>query len=347
LFAITSEDYVSFLFKGMFPTDGEASDIFFLNGYLYVADGSGGLKIIDPGLPEYDTDLTRDTAGPVNPVLKGSCPITGGNANGVFVKDDYAYVAAGTGGLKVIDVSDPALPAVVGEIAGADVSDARKVLVKADYAFVSDGWNGLKVVDISDKSLPVLAGQFYIGDSDDVDDVPGCVQDVSVVGALAYVAAGNEGFYVLLVSDPSDPTWMANYSAVPYDQVKGIYAARSDASEGVDLIWVANGSAPDDNMGFFINPSSVPPQRSVAYRTSGDVKDVSVVGNYAYLADGAGGFQALTVDAGEADDGTGPGGWDDDVVPVDTRRGKQSGCFVGTVLSDLSGRLSRLISAVF
>jgi hypothetical protein len=331
-FAILSEDYVSFLFKGMFPTDGEASDVYLANGYLYVADGSAGLKIIDPGLP-------AATAGPVNPSLKGSCGITG-TANGVFVLDGYAYVAAGDGGLKVVDISDPALPIQVGELAGTAVSDARKVMVKADYAFVADGWNGLKIVDISNKTQPFLTGSYWVDDTDDLDDIPGCVTDVDVVGVLAYIATNNEGFYVMDVSDTYNPKYLADYSANPYEQVKGLFAARSDQSEGVDLVWVANGTAPDDNMGFFLNPSTVPPQRSTAYHTSGDVKDVFVVGEYAYLADSAGGFQVLAVTEGDADDGT----WDDDVVPVDTHRSKSGGCFIRMVWSGLSDGLSRLTS---
>lgn len=339
-FAIVSEDYVSFLLKGMFPTDGEASDIAFSGGYLYVADGSGGLKIIDPGLPAADAEGNRDTAGPVNPVLKGSCSLTG-NANGVFVDENgYAYVAAGIGGLKVINVSDPALPILEGELAGADVSDARKVIVKADYAFIADGDNGLKIIDISNKSAPFLTGTYYIADSDDIDDIAGCAMDVSVVGTLAYVAAYNEGFHVFIVSDPYNPEYLADYSANPYRQIQGIYAARSDESESVDLIWVANGTEPDDNMGFFVKPSTVPPQRSAAYHTSGDVKDVFVVGDFVYLADSAGGFQTLTVYTGEDEDSD----WDDDVVPVDTHRNKNNSCFVGASLSAFADDILRLIS---
>lgn len=339
-FAVVSEDYVSFLLKGRFPTDGEANDVYYFDGYLYVADGSGGLKIINPDLPD-------DTTGLINPTLTAGLAIGDGNANGVFVSMEedfgriYAYLAAGTGGLKIFDVSDPAAPALVGELAGTDVSDARQVIVKADFAFVADGWNGLKVVDVTQRDNPVLTGTYLVPDGDDLDDIPGCVQDVNVVGTLAYLAAGNEGLYVVSVADTSNPTWSANYSALPYFQVKGLYAARSDESEGVDLIWLANGTAPDDNMGFFVAPSTVPPQRSGAYHTSGDVKDVFVVGNYAYLSDSSGGFQALAVYEDTSGD-DGDNDWDDSVVPVDTSRSKNSGCFIDAVFSGMAKGLKRL-----
>ncbi len=344
-FAVVSEDYVTYLLKGMLPTDGEANDIYSFGDYLYVADGSGGLKIIDPGLSVVDEEGNRDTSGPVNPFLKGSCGFTG-TANGVFVKDDddnhtYAYVAAGTGGLKVIDVSDPTSPNMVGEISGADVSDARKVTVKGDYAFIADGDNGLKVVYMSptDKSDLTLVSSYYIGDGDDLDTVPGCARDVNVVGTLAYVAAYNEGLYVLDLANPNIPVWVANYSADPFEQVKGIYAARSNESEGVDLIWVANGTAWDVNMGFFTHPSTVPPQLAAMYHSAGDVRDIFVLSDFVIIADGAGGFQTLIVSEGETitDDDI---GWDDDVEDTDIHHdshhgGGSSWCFIGTLLSDI------------
>ena len=338
-FAVVSEDYVTFLLKGFFPTDGEATGLYLFNGLVYLADGSGGLKIIDPGLPE-------DSAGPVNPSLTASFPVADGNVNGVFVKKDddtrdYAYVAAGKGGLKVIDVSDPAVPVLVGQIAGDDVSDARKVDVKGNFAFVADGDNGIKTVNIADKTAPVLADTYYVGDSDDLDEIPGCACDVAVVGTLIYGAFNNEGLHVIDAADPYALEWVAQYGAKPYDEVKGLYAVRSDVNAGVDLIWLANGTMPDENMGFFTKPSTVPPQRVGGYQSSGDVKNVFLVSDFLYLADSAGGFQSLIVNeySNDIDDS-----WDDVVVPVDTRRQKSSGCFIQTSVSDLADGLRGLFS---
>ena len=340
LFAIVSEDYVTYLMKGFFPTDGEATSLYFYNGLVYLADGSGGLKIINPGLPE-------DSAEPVNPSLTASLAVAGGNANGIFVKPDddtrtYAYVAAGSGGLKVIDVTDPGAPVLVGEIAGADVSDARKVDVKGNFAFVADGDNGIKTVNVADKTAPVLADTYYVGDSDDLDDIPGSACDVSVVGTLIYGAFNNEGLYVIDAANPYQLEWVAQYGAKPYEEVKGVFAARSDVNEGVDLIWLANGTMPDENMGFFTKPSTVPPQRVGGYQSSGDVKNVFLVSDFLYLADSAGGFQSLIVN--EYDSGI-DDGWDDVVVPVDTHRERSSGCFIQTSIPDWTDNFMGLFPA--
>jgi hypothetical protein len=69
---------------------------------------------------------------------------TPGAAYDVAVVGSYAYVADNLSGLQVIDVSNPAIPVVMG---GLDTPDAaRGVAVVGDYAYVADGISGLQVV---------------------------------------------------------------------------------------------------------------------------------------------------------------------------------------------------------
>ena len=72
---------------------------------------------------------------------------TGGQANGVAVSGNYAYVANSGAGLQVINVSAPAQPQRVG---GYNTSGhAWSVAVSEHYAYVADGSAGLQVIDIS------------------------------------------------------------------------------------------------------------------------------------------------------------------------------------------------------
>lgn len=74
----------------------------------------------------------------------------------VDVQSDYAYVAGGTAGLLVLDVSNPAVPSV---LASADTpGDAREIVVLGQYAFVAELGGMLYVYDVSTPSAPVLAG---------------------------------------------------------------------------------------------------------------------------------------------------------------------------------------------
>src|SRR6185436_5713403 len=66
---------------------------------------------------------------------------------GVDVSGSYAYVAEGDAGLQVIDVTDPAAPAIVGSVdtPGAPVG----VAVQGSYAYVADNAAGFQVIDIT------------------------------------------------------------------------------------------------------------------------------------------------------------------------------------------------------
>ncbi|ABW65853.1 LVIVD repeat-containing protein [Desulfosudis oleivorans] len=338
-YAIVSEEYLTFLLKGKLPTDGEAKDVYVHDGYVYVADGSKGLKIIDPGLPEDgdDADEDGDNQFVAQPELTGSCVVAGGtgDAMDVVVSGTFAYVAAGAGGLSIINVVNKTAPQEKGVLGGAHISDARAVWVKDvdgngtdDYAYVADGGNGLKIVDISDKTNPALVKTVAL---------EGTAQSVFELRGRAYVAGGDAGFHVVFVSDLENARLVSGYNAAPFEDVKDVFAAISNESPAVDLLWVATGKT---GMGFFTYPPDVPPQLVVHFDTFGDAKAVSVFGDFAFLADGAGGLLATTVST--ASGGATDEGWDwlAGIVPVDihsTTYGGSSGCAVDTVRPAATG----------
>jgi hypothetical protein len=94
-------------------------------------------------------------------VRTGKCPYARGPARAVAVQGDYAYVAADTGGLIIIDIRDPANPQRVG---GFDTSGwAYGVAVAGNYAYVADYDAGLEVIDLvnaaKDKFRFVVTGE--------------------------------------------------------------------------------------------------------------------------------------------------------------------------------------------
>ncbi len=66
---------------------------------------------------------------------------------GVFVSGSYAYVADGTSGLQIIDVSNPVSPALAGSYDTPGY--AHGVSVSGSYAYVADGGSGLGIIDVS------------------------------------------------------------------------------------------------------------------------------------------------------------------------------------------------------
>ena len=241
---------------------------------------------------------------------------TTGNASGVQVVGNYAYVADGNSGLQIIDISNPNAPVLAGsyDTSGA----ARGVQVVGNYAYVADGNSGLQIINISNPITPVLAGSY---------ETRGYASEVEVVGNYAYVADGNSGLQIIDISNPNAPVLAgSSYNTIGYAegvQVVGNYAYVADLSSGLKIINISNPSVPvlasSYNIGFstygvqvvgdyayvadryFLqvinigNPNA--PTISELYRmsASGGQVEVQVVGNYAYVANGVGGLKILDV----------------------------------------------------
>jgi hypothetical protein len=121
----------------------------------------------------------------------GGCD-TPGNAFGVAVSGDYAYVADGDSGLRIISIADPSQPVEVGSLVTPD--SAYDVAVVGDYAYVADDTAGLRVISIADPAHPVEVGSCAI---------PGQALGLSIVGDRAYVAAS--GLRIISIADPAHP----------------------------------------------------------------------------------------------------------------------------------------------
>ncbi len=118
--------------------------------YAFVTDAEG-LKVVDI------TDPTKPRAVP-NAVVRLK------DTHGLYVARTYAYVAAGSQGLAIVDVEHPEAP-VLDQIydAGGAINDTRDVKVGMTnaslFAYVADGKNGLRVVQLtSPEDTPTYLG---------------------------------------------------------------------------------------------------------------------------------------------------------------------------------------------
>jgi hypothetical protein len=133
----------------------------------------------------------------------------------VTVLSNYAYIADGDSGLRIINISNPAAPTEVGfyDTPGS----AEAVTVSGDFAYVADGGfnGGLRIIDISDPVNPFEAG--YFGPS---------AYDVAVSGSYAFVADALRGVRLVNISNPTAP-WLVNTCDTP-GAALGIIVAGSD-----------------------------------------------------------------------------------------------------------------------
>ncbi len=248
----------------------------------------------------------------INCRLKGHLD-TEKTSHNVAVRGDYAYVADGGNGLRIVDISDPANPWEKGHFdTGGGASD---VAVSGDYAYMAWGTSGLVIVDISDLSNPSEEGRYntqgeassltvsgkyaYLANTDnglfifDISDQSEPVvegkynskyaMDVVVSGDFAYLADYDYGFVIVDISDKSDPQKVGRCDTDDHAwgvALSGDYAYVADREDGLVIIDIANKEAPS-----IIKKINTP----------GHALDVVLDGNYAYVADGSKGILMIDI----------------------------------------------------
>jgi pimeloyl-ACP methyl ester carboxylesterase len=210
---------------------------------------------------------------------------TPGFARDVMVIDNIAYIADGTAGLLVIDVKHPSLPVIIGSV--ATPGSAHDVMVVGNIAYIADWSGGLQVIDVSNPHLPAIIGSVA---------TPGMSTGVSVVGDTAFIQArvspfGDDGGYLHIVdiSNPSSPTIIGTLDT-PGESLEY-------PGEVCGMTVVANIAYVGDYTSLLIIDVSdlSLPEIIGSVDTPGSARDVMVVDNTAYVADGAGGLQVIDV----------------------------------------------------
>jgi hypothetical protein len=237
---------------GHLDTPGRARDIFVNGNYAYVADGKEGLQVIDISNPRdpqlvgnYDTDTTEawgvfvqnnraylaggglkiiDVSKPSAPSLLGGLDTEGIIAR-VFVSGNYAYAAEEMyfpdensegvgGGFKIINVSNPAAPVLVGQDSSDYLRYSSEVYVSGTYAYVATKYEGMFTFDISNPSSPTVKGHYT---------VPGGSEIHSIYGSGDYVYLGlKDGEVQVIDVKKQDSPWIAG-SYKDLGDVSGVF----------------------------------------------------------------------------------------------------------------------------
>ena len=157
--------------------------------------------------PQYDEAILRiSVTDPANPTITGRYDMPG-FCEDMFLAGNYAYVANGTSGLRVIDVSDPEHPEARGNI---DIqSQAIDVFIDSQYAYLVAKHEGLLIYDISNPVAPVQVGSWDTL----AQDEPAYVY---VQGDFAYLTRGTLGYYdmylvILDIADRAHPRAITYY----------------------------------------------------------------------------------------------------------------------------------------
>ncbi len=238
----------------------------------YVADGSGGLKIIDV------SDAT-------NPTLLGS--IDTYRAREVILSADgtKAYIADGEEGLKIMDVSDSSNLSLIGSL-NTRLATAIKLSKDGTKAYVSDSFEGLNIVDISDPTNPTRLGNIYTSNAIDI----ALSSDGTKAYVVDYIARGEGGPRIVDISNATNPTQIGlikmndAYSIILSADSTKAYVANDGYKMNDAGLKIINVSDPENpTLLGSINTSS-------AYGIT-----LSKDGTKAYVADGSGGLKIIDV----------------------------------------------------
>jgi len=257
------EPMAEFLIIGECPLPGYAKKVELVENLAYVADGQGGLQIVDISNPE-STYVVGDY-------------IADRDVGGVAVRDTFAYIALASstsGGLVILNVADPTNPTFVGQDpsiyaydVAAPASDTIYVYIAASYWF--------QVEDIyTYPQYPSFARRF---------STPGNVRHVFMVDSMAYLACEQMGIHIINLAKPDSLAyvgWVDTPSNARYVHVFNNYAFVADGRAGLVIIDVSHAE----------NPAVI-----AQYDTREYANAVFVSDNKAYIADGDGGLHVIDV----------------------------------------------------
>jgi len=209
----------------VYDTFNGISDVFVRGGYAFLATITKGFSILDisdPSTPQAVGSLSAVSTREVfvqgnyaylvysdyddfgwmtilnisdlgNPVTTSTFYIS--PPYDIYVSGNYAYVS-NSGGLQILDVSNPASPSLVGSC--NTPGSAGDIHLNGNTIYIANGSTGLQAVDISIPSNPYLAGSY---------DTSGYASAVFAGNDYVYLADGNSGkFYIFSVSTASTTT---------------------------------------------------------------------------------------------------------------------------------------------
>jgi len=293
-------------------TPGSAVGIALSGNYAFVADDTGGLRVLDISNPAAPPEVGSET--------------TSANVTDVAVQDNYAYIS-GEVALLILDVATPSTPVVVGSydltgnsmavavqgnhaylvhdihLLSFDVSDkttpvyldgglvdgGNNVALSGDHAFVP-GQSGMRIFDISDPAQVT-----HVGTASGLHGF-----DVSLEGNLAYVAYGLGGYDVRDVTDVASPT-------VVFDGDNGWKESKAVAFAG-DYAYVASteGLLKIVDVSDVGNVAEVGNMEFTPFHLPLNVTAVASNGNYAYVAQAAVGLAGVDMEIIDVTDPANP-----------------------------------------
>lgn len=142
-----------------------------------------------------------DIGDPVTMTLMGQTDLLPSIVDDIALDGEFAYVADHSGGLQVIDISQPQAPHPVG--AFRMPGDVVRVALAPPYAYILNAQLGLRILDISDPTQPQRLGAYT-----DLNRP----SQLKIVGDRLYVASDTGRIVVFDRSQPASLSLLTRFS---------------------------------------------------------------------------------------------------------------------------------------
>ena len=248
-----SKPYIYHISEIETPGNSHAVDL--STNRAYVADGAGGLRIVDISSPHFllEVDKYEDESMYYDVKYKGN----------------YTYLACGSEGLKIVDIESPFGLEVIGEF---ETINAFGLDLAGDYLYLADDTEGVRILDVSVVySIRELSQIHLSGQS---------VYSVKVDWPYLYVGS-RYGFSVVNIDNPYTPyeEYFEQLDYVYDIEISGQYVYVAYYG-GLDIYDISNTKEPQLKSRL-IQPA---PARSVTVR-----------GDFAYLTLGTSGLSIIRI----------------------------------------------------
>lgn len=177
-----------------------------------------------------------DISDPASPKMLGKTAPFSDLIQDIVIQGKTAYVAAGSAGLQIVDISKPSQPIILASIRSPTFAEGIAILGK--NAYLANGAKGISIFDITDPKKPLQISTAYPDNY---------AFDVVCAGKYAYIAAGESGLLILDIIDPAKPKEIAQldtegYSYEVVQSIRNLFIA--DAWGGVKVVDISNPTNP-------------------------------------------------------------------------------------------------------